>query len=115
FGIFAGISFLLDVPNILLLLPVGMYFLSTYISKLKEEGKVKFSINMKFLVFLVGFLPFIVLLGWYNLKTTGASTQLAQTIGRTDYFQSEALKATERVASPSASVGASASATPAPS
>ncbi len=85
FGIFAGISLLLDIPNVILLVPLGLYIVSKHFTANTEDTKIQFSFNTKIIAILFGLLPFLCVTAWYNFQTTGSYTKLGQSIGRTDY------------------------------
>ena len=89
FGVFAGGSILLDIPNLIFMLPIGIYLLSHYIKREKNESNIRLSFNMKFMTVLFGLIPFLVIFAWYNLQTTGSPLQLGQSLGQTNYFKTE--------------------------
>jgi hypothetical protein len=100
FGLSAGISLLLDIPNIIFLLPVGMYLLSQYINIQKAGDAIRMAFNMKFITILLGLIPFLVVLAWYNLHTTGSYTKIGQTIGQSSYFTVKDTKEKQAVTLP---------------
>lgn len=89
FGILAGIGVLVDIPNLIMILPAGLYafFQSFNLEKLGENKKV-FTVRSSVVGFIIGVIPFLIIFGWYNHATTGSYTTLAQSIGRTDIFDS---------------------------
>lgn len=74
---------LIDVPNIIILVPIGIYFLLKHLKIENKDTKTKISFNAKFLTVFIGFIPFIVLLAWYNFNTTGNYGQVPQSLGQT--------------------------------
>jgi hypothetical protein len=86
FGICLGAGLLLDIPNLFLLLPVAIYLVAKHISILNEKSAFKVIFNTKLFALLIGFIPFLIILFWYNLHTTGTYTKIGQTVGRSLYF-----------------------------
>jgi hypothetical protein len=86
FGALVGSSFLLDVPNVILFIPIGLAFLMKFIAVQKESTRVKLSFNPKVLTVLIGILPFLGIMAWYNLQTTGTFTKIGQSVGQSTYF-----------------------------
>lgn len=89
FGFFAGVSLLLDVPNLIMLLPTGLALLVSHISVQKEHTNTKFSFNTKLIAVLIGIIPFIVVMAWYNFATAGSFTKLAQSLGQVEHIDQE--------------------------
>lgn len=87
FGAYAGLALLIDIPNIIIIAPIILYVLFSHINIKKINDKFNFNFKFVSLFLLVGIIPLIVLFGTYNLKTTGSSTKIGQTIGRSDYFR----------------------------
>lgn len=82
FGAAFGIGALLDIPNALLMIPIGLYMLCSYIQIKALQNKIKVSINAALMGLLIGVIPFVMLFGFYNYETSGSVTLLAQSIGR---------------------------------
>lgn len=89
FGALVGIGALLDIPNVIFMMPMGLYILAQHISKTTIKDRLRISLQTKIFTLLVGLIPFLILFGWYNHKTTGGYTLLAQSVGRTDIFKIE--------------------------
>jgi len=87
FGFLAGIGALLDVPNLILFLPAGIYILSKHFDFKGSIDKFGIFVSIKIIGLLIGFMPLIAVFGWYNQKTTGSYFKLAQIIGRSGYFK----------------------------
>ncbi len=85
FGILCGLGILFDVPNIFLLLPVGLYIVFKHFWLVQRDNKIGFRFKINLLGILFGMLPLVILLGWYNYQLTGSYTKLAQNIGRSLY------------------------------
>ncbi len=100
FGLSAGVGLLLDIPNVIFLLPIGMYLLSQYINLQKVGESIRVSLNMKFITVLLGLIPFLVVFAWYNLHTTGSYTKFGQTIGQSSYFAVKDKKQTHAIKVP---------------
>lgn len=86
FGALAGIGLLIDVPILILTIPLGLYLLARHIKLSKINEKLRMSISLSLMGLLLGIIPFIMFFGWYNHQTTGSYTTLAQSLGRTDAF-----------------------------
>jgi hypothetical protein len=92
-GILLGLALLFDIPNLFILLPVVLYVIYKHFNINKTtENKLKLTFKLNLIGLLIGVLPFIALFGWYNYKTTGSYTKIAQSIGRSEYFQPEEYK-----------------------
>jgi len=90
FGILAGVALLLDVPALILMIPVGIWILAKNFSLTKVKEVKKMSIRLSVLFLLLGFIPLVMLFGYYNKQTTGSYTTLAQSVGRSDAFKIQA-------------------------
>lgn len=86
FGVICGVSPLVDIPNIFLIAPIGIYIILKHFYQTLHKRKASLSIRLNMLGILIGFLPFITLFAWYNYTTTGSPVKIAQLIGNTDYF-----------------------------
>ena len=86
FGAAFGSGLLMDVPNVILMFPMGIAFLVRYFNATKTAQKIRLNINPRFLMALFGLLPFIAVLGWYNMQTTGTYTKIGQSVGQSTYF-----------------------------
>ncbi len=96
-GILAGVGMLLDIPNLFMLVPVAILFLTKHIHSERKQNKVFLRIKAGFLIVLLGLLPVLLLYGWYNHELSGSSTSLAQFIGRTDYEDARLPEPPEKV------------------
>lgn len=88
FGGLVGIAFLFDFPNLLLLLPVGIFFLTRAVTQSEHAGRYVFEIRLAILGIIIGLLPLLAVLGWYNWAVTGSPYKLGQFLGRTNIFDS---------------------------
>ncbi len=86
FGVLVGASLLIDIPNIIFLAPIGLYILAKSFSFKQIRTRTQLIFNTTIFGFIVGFIPLIMLFGWYNYQTTGSYTKLAQSIGITSMF-----------------------------
>lgn len=86
FGLIVGAGVLVDVPNLFLLMPAGIYILLKHFDLKQAAGKLKFSLSIKITGLLLGVIPLIAVFGWYNKATTGSYFKLAQAIGRVEHF-----------------------------
>jgi len=85
FGAIFGAALLMDIPNALLLLPVGLYIMYKNFSIEHLSEKVKLRLKIGVVGLVVGLIPFLALFGWYNHQTTSSYSTLAQFVGRSDY------------------------------
>lgn len=85
FGAIAGLAVLADLPNVVLLFPVGIYILLKHFSIQKAAGNPAVTLRTSLFILLIGLLPFVSLFAWYNKQTTGSFAKTGQTIGRSDY------------------------------
>lgn len=84
-GLIFGASILFDIPNIWILSPfVILSFLRNFLLK-KEERKIKLSAKLGLAAIILGILPFVLCLGWYNKEVTGSPLKLGQTVGRSKF------------------------------
>lgn len=82
-GVLFGLALLFDVPNLIMLIPVGLYVLSKHFNFEGTKEKVKIKFKLGFFTIILGILPLILLFGAYNYQTTGSFTKIAQLLGRT--------------------------------
>lgn len=92
FGLIAGASALVDIPNLFMMMPIALYIFAKNFSVDKEGNKLKLKIKLSVIALLLGVIPMFGLFGWYNYQTTGSFTTLAQSIGRTDIFATDEIK-----------------------
>lgn len=82
-GFLFGYSFLVDVPNVLILIPIGLYWLSKHFDLSNE--KLLRRINFSFVAIIFGVLVCASIFGYYNYLATGSPVKFGQQIGRSDY------------------------------
>jgi hypothetical protein len=92
FGIVSGAAILFDIPNVFMLLPIGLYVLYKHIQTSDEANKYILSVKTIIIGLAIGILPFVGLFFWYNIETTGSPTNTAQIVGRTLYFADQKTK-----------------------
>lgn len=92
FGLIAGAGALVDIPNVFMMAPIGLYIFAKNFSLEKQTEKLKLKIKLSLITLAIGLVPMLALFGWYNLQTTGSYTKLAQSIGRTDIFATDEIK-----------------------
>ena len=91
FGIALGLATMIDIPNLIMLAPVGIYMLVKSFRIEVDSKKVsKLRINLKAVGVIIGIVPMILIFGWYNKNTAGSFIKLAQNIGRTEIFSTSA-------------------------
>jgi hypothetical protein len=89
-GITAGLSVLVDIPNLILFTPIIVAMIFKNISYEKSEVFTSININfIKLVSFGIGLVMSLSILVWYNLQTTGSYTKLAQNIGRSKVFSEQ--------------------------
>lgn len=93
-GVTIGAAILIDIPNLLLMLPVvGYAFLSLIRTKKSDDGKqVRIIFNPSLVMIIIGALPFAFLFGWYNHHLTGSYTLAPQFVGMTKDFRDTTLE-----------------------
>ena len=98
FGILFSAGLLVDIPNGIMMTPIGIYMLIKHFKKLEPEvNQIKFRIKLSFVAILIGMIPLLAVFGWYNHETTGSYTTIAQTIGRSDYFEPPEIREQNRL------------------
>jgi hypothetical protein len=75
-----ALAFMVDYPNLILMLPVMVYFLLSSIDFEKIKDRISISIRPAFLFSVVFFLIVSVLHGYYNYTQLGSWKQLSGTI-----------------------------------
>lgn len=90
-GFLVGAGALVDIPVVIALLPVLIYFVFRYLSVILDPRKLKLSFNLGILGLVLGVLPLFALFGWYNYRTTRSFTTLAQSVGRAAEFDAQRL------------------------
>lgn len=91
-GMLFGAGVLIDIPNMFMMLPIGLYVFAKHFNQVGEGKNLKLNINFVIITILIGLMPMVTLFGWYNKQTLGKVTSLAQSIGRTDNFATEEIK-----------------------
>jgi len=84
-GLILGMGLLIDIPNVIILSPLVMYVLMKHLDIMHVGERVKLSLQFIGFGIVIGILPLVLLLGWYNYQTTGSPTLIAQLIGRSNY------------------------------
>lgn len=84
-GFAFGLGILVDVPNALLMLPILIWQLGKNIEISDIGTNYKVGLKLTSVFFLIGMLPFIMVLGWYNHSVTGNYFQFGQSTGRYIY------------------------------
>lgn len=85
FGFIIGAAMLIDIPNIVLLVPVGLYILAQHLTRKATPNGFVVSFQLIIVGIIFGLLPFIAIFGWYNKTTTGSYVKTGQTLGRVTY------------------------------
>lgn len=98
FGLYCGVGFLFDFPNLFMLLPVGLYIIAKHFSIIDSAKKYTIQFKLIAVVIALGLLPMLALFGWYNQFLTGSPIGFAQFSARTNYFDTEEKKARDREA-----------------
>ncbi len=92
FGLVAGASALVDIPNLFMTVPVGLYILAQNFSVSRINEKLTLRMKLSVVGLMIGAIPMFAIFGWYNFQTTGSYTKLAQSVGRTDIFATDEIK-----------------------
>ncbi len=96
-GLIIGIALLVDIPNLIILTPLLIYVFSKHINKLEKEQKLSYSIKLMVVGIILGAAPLLYGFGLYNHYLTGSYFKLAQTIGRSDYFDPPEKRERQRI------------------
>lgn len=83
-GALTGVGLLLDIPNIIFLAPIFVYILFKHFTLNNKEQKTRLSFNPNIVGIILGIIPFVLFLGFYNQTLTGSPTSIAQFVGRTE-------------------------------
>lgn len=89
FGMLVGSTMLLDIPNLFMLLPVGITFLMQHFQSAQKADAQHFSIDLRLAGLVLGVLPLIGVFLWYNQQAFGSPLTYGQQFPRTDYFDSQ--------------------------
>lgn len=81
-GIIFGLALLVDIPNVFLMIPIGLAALVKAIDIKARIASYQIRVNVSLVILALGLLPAVFAFGFYNLATTGAPTLIAQNIGR---------------------------------
>lgn len=92
FGIYCGVGLLFDIPNVLLLFPIGLYVLFRHFEMEKVSAKLRLKFKPVLLAIIAGIIPFVLLFSIYNHELTGSYTKIGQTIGRADFKNTSVVK-----------------------
>ncbi|MDO8551720.1 MAG: hypothetical protein Q7S03_03535 [bacterium] len=77
-----GSAFLLDYPNLFLVLPIAFLGLSRLISKVREREAIVFNLKLGGLLTAIFILPPLLFLALFNQESYGSPTQLSGTLPR---------------------------------
>lgn len=91
-GLLIGAGALVDIPNLFMMAPIGLYVFFKHFSLVTVGHQIKLKINPLFVAIVIGLIPMFVFFGWYNYQTVGSYTKLAQSVGRSDFFATEDIK-----------------------
>lgn len=80
-GAITGAAMLIDIVNVLFLMPILIFTFFKHFEVGKTDKKIKIKFNPLILAFVIGIIPFIAALGFYNYSLSGSATTLAQFIG----------------------------------
>ena len=86
FGALMGIGLLVDIPNVLMMAPIGLFILAQHFRVFEHKETIKVTFKLSIISLIIGLIPFLALYGWYNYQLTGSYTKIGQVIGRSDYF-----------------------------
>lgn len=93
FGVLVGIGILADIPNVILMAPIGIYIFFKHLRLKKTQTKVKKTLTILSLLGIVlGLIPFAGIFAYYNFKTTGSYAKIAQNIGRSNAFSVDSIQ-----------------------
>ena len=76
-GINYGIAFMLDYPNAILFLPVGVYLFILSLKFVKEEARYKIEFRPSFIIAILGFAAITGLHFWHNTHYFGSPFRLS--------------------------------------
>ncbi len=96
FGLLYGSSLLIDFPNLFLLFPIGIYILSKNFTISDGATELKVGLKAAVVGLAVGFLPLVLLFGFYNFSLTGSPLKFGQMMVRSDYFDTKAQQASNQ-------------------
>ncbi|MBU0569706.1 hypothetical protein KKB40_02910, partial [Patescibacteria group bacterium] len=86
-GILVSAGLLFDIPNILMMAPIGIYISIKHFHIFEHKEKIKIAFKLTITGLVVGLIPLVGLFGWYNKQLSGSYTKTGQTIGRSYYFE----------------------------
>lgn len=86
FGALLGAGLLFDIPNMLMIAPIGIYILTRHLQIIEGKKTIKVTFKLSLISLIIGIIPLLALFGWYNYQLTGSYTKIGQTIGQSDYF-----------------------------
>lgn len=86
FGFLYGTGLLIDMPNGIIMLPLVFYVFIRHFDLNNKGERIKLSIKLSFIGVILGLIPMLGILGWYNNKLTGSYITLPQLIGRSEDF-----------------------------
>lgn len=84
-GMLFGAGLLVDIPNAILFVPIGLYLIAKHFNFEKSAKTTQLTIKLHLFAILIGLIPLLSLFAWYNFETTGSYLSTGQSIGRTKY------------------------------
>ena len=97
FGIISGLGMLFDFPNMFMLFAIGLFLFSKHLDIKKRFDKYRVTFNYSIVLVAVGMIPFILGFLYYNTQTTGSPLQIGQMFYRSDYFDTDEVKAQHKI------------------
>lgn len=86
-GVLFGAGLLFDIPNVIMLLPVGLYVAAKHFELSYTSEKIKIRVKTSLLWIIGGALPLLLLFAVYNHQITGSYTKIGQLLGRADFSE----------------------------
>ncbi len=100
FGLILGFSPLVDIPDVIFLMPIFIYIFCKHFTLIPLDKKIQVNFKLTFFSILLGMIPFLIVFLYYNYQTTGSLFKVGQTVGRGGYVTSIAAKTTKKVIGP---------------
>lgn len=85
YGLLLALGIIVDIPNIILLAPQTIYYLSRFYIVAKGDKVSRRKISYTFLSLFLGMAPIMIIFGTYNYMATGSAYKLGQRLGRAIY------------------------------
>ncbi len=80
-GAITGAAMLIDIVNVLFLMPILVFTFFKHFEMTKSDKKLYIKFNPAIFTFILGIIPFLAVLGYYNYSLSGSATTLAQFLG----------------------------------